>query len=58
MSATNQEIKYLAMLSDSDTLKYFKSLDNKKFIKTHKRTYNVNIIEPMDTEKCGMKRKR
>lgn len=52
------EIKYLAMMSDSEALKYFKSIDNKKFIKTHKRTYSVSIVETPLEEKCGVKRKR
>jgi hypothetical protein len=55
--SSNQEMKYLAMMSDSEAIKYFKSIENVKFIKTHKR--DVSISFPRETNiQNGLKRKR
>lgn len=52
------EMKYLAMISDSEALKYFKSINNQKFIKTHKRADSIYMIEPVPIPVIGLKRKR
>ena len=55
--SSNQEMKYLAMMSDSATIKYFKSIENIKFIKTHKRDLSVSYPKP-NIQENSLKRKR
>lgn len=55
--SSNQEMKYLAMMKDSEAIKYFKSIENIKFIKTHKRDMSISF--PRETNiQNGLKRKR
>lgn len=55
--SSNQEMKYLAMMSDSAAIKYFKSIENIKFIKTHKRDMSISIPKMVPNQN-GLKRKR
>jgi ribosomal protein S19 len=55
--SSNQEIKYLAMVSDSAAIKYFKSVENTKFIKTHKRDMSMSVPQMVPIQN-GLKRKR
>lgn len=55
--SSHQEMKYLAMVSDSTAIKYFKTIENIKFIKTHKRDNSISVPKMMPIQN-SLKRKR